>query len=114
MPVEPAPWNDLDARNKAYVAVITEILADPDFGQQCLNSDDFARQAFKDLGNIDVPAGVKIVFVPEGDLHNSQNGNMGSVVIEIPPARTDPNAPEAMQYLRCTYPAWFLMQQRLK
>lgn len=99
-------WNNLDDRRAAYVAVLTKILSDDEFRRSCLVSDEYARQAFIEIGGIDVPCDVKIVFVPEGDRDNAVNNQSGSAVIEIPPAGTDPASKEAATYFRCTYVLW--------
>lgn len=103
-------WTNLDDKKAAYVAVVTRVLADDQFRRNCLASDEFARQAFVEVGGIDVPGDVKISFLPEGDLVNAQVNNSGSAVIEVPPAGTDPGSDAGLRFFRCSYAHWLTMR----
>ena len=101
-------WNNPEDKKAAYFAVLKKIMADEKFAAKCLESDDFARKAFRTIGKIDVPKNAKIVFLPEGDLDNAKRDGTGSVVIEMPPrtnGRDHPNS-HSMELVRCTYPWW--------
>ncbi|MFZ1219091.1 MAG: hypothetical protein WAO00_07345 [Chthoniobacterales bacterium] len=101
------PWTDLPARKDACLTILKRAISDSEFRRQCLSSAEYARQAFIDIGGMDVPGDVKISFVPEGDLENAEQNQSGSLVLEVPPrdATTDP---ELIDYVRCTYPQWII------
>ena len=88
------------------MAVLTKIMADKKFAEKCLASDKFARNAFRTVGQIDVPEDAKVVFVPEGDLDRAKREGSGSVVIEMPPRKKKHPAGPSMEYVRCTYDFW--------
>ena len=100
-------WNNSDDKKAACTAVLKKIMADRSFGAKCLKSDKFARKAFREIGEIDVPKDAKVVFVPEGDLDKAKRDGAGSLVIELPPANGNghPNR-HTMEYVRCTYAVW--------
>jgi hypothetical protein len=81
------PWGDNDAKHRAFLAIMRDIIADPGLGRKYLKSDVEAADAFRKKG-LDVPSDVKVVFLPAGD---SDKGFAGSTVIELP--RVDPNSP---------------------
>jgi len=85
-------WNNPDDKKAACTAVLKKIATDKSFGTKCLKSDEFARNAFRTIGEIEVPEDAKVVFVPEGDL-------------EIPPSNGASNG-HTMEYVRCTYNFW--------
>jgi len=98
-------WNNPDDKKAACSAVLKKIATDQSFGTKCLKSDEFARNAFRTIGEIEVPEDAKVVFVPEGDLDNAKREGTGSLVIEIPPSNGASNA-HTMEYVRCTYNFW--------
>ena len=98
-------WNNPDDKKAAYLAVLKKIMADENFATKCLESDEFARNAFRTVGEIDVPKNAKVVFLPEGDLDNAKRDGTGSVVIEMPPRKKDPNG-HVMEFVRCSYSWW--------
>ena len=99
-------WNNPDDKKAACVAVLKKIMSDRSFGEKCLKSDDFARKAFRTVGEIEVPQDAKVVFLPEGDVDKAKRDGSGSLVIEMPPAGNgDPNG-HTMEYVRCTYNLW--------
>ena len=99
-------WNNPDDKKAAYLDVLKKIMADEKFAKKCLESDEFARDAFRTIGQIDVPKNAKVVFLPEGDLDNSKRDGTGSVVIEMPPRKNGQPNGRAMEYVRCTYVWW--------
>jgi len=99
-------WNNPNDKKAAYLAVIKKIMGDEKFADNCLASDEFARNAFRTVGQIEVPEDAKVVFVPEGDLDKAKRDGMGSVVIEMPPRKTGRLSRPPMEYVRCTYEFW--------
>jgi hypothetical protein len=81
-------------------------MVDKRFAEKCLESDEFARNAFCTVGEIEVPENAKVVFLPEGDLDNSKRDGTGSVVIEMPPRENGDLKSHVMEYVRCTYVWW--------
>lgn len=98
-------WNNPEDKKAACTAVLKKIMSDKGFGEKCLRSDEFARTAFRKVGDIDVPNDAKVVFVPEGDVDRAKRDGTGSIVLEIPPADEQPNG-HTMEYVRCTYIIW--------
>jgi hypothetical protein len=99
-------WNNPDDKKAAYLAVIKKIMADDKFAEKCLASAEFARKAFRTVGEIDVPEDAKVVFLPEGDLDKAKRDGAGSIVIEMPPRKSGHPEGHAMEYMRCTYVTW--------
>jgi hypothetical protein len=99
-------WNNPDDKKAACTAVLKKITSDRSFGAKCLESDEFARKAFRTVGEIEVPKDAKVVFVPEGDLDKAKRDGMGSLVIELPPATNGDSKGHTMEYVRCTYTFW--------
>jgi len=99
-------WNNPDDKKAAYLAVIKKIMADEKFAAECLTSAEFARKAFRTVGEIDVPEDAKVVFLPEGDLDKAKRDGAGSIVIEMPPRKNGYRDGHAMEYVRCTYTTW--------
>lgn len=99
-------WNNPDDKKAACTAVLKKIMSDRKFGAKCLQSDEFARKAFRTIGEIEVPNDVKVIFVPEGDLDNAKRDGVGSLVLEIPPAANGHSNGHTMEYVRCTYNFW--------
>jgi len=81
-------------------------MTDKRFAAKCLESDKFARNAFRRVGQIDIPKDAKVVFVPEGDLDKAKRDGNGSVVIEMPPRKKRYPKRHAMEFVRCTYFWW--------
>ena len=100
-------WTNPDDKKAACIAVLNKIASDKAFGDKCLKSDEFARNAFRTVGEIDVPESAKVVFLPEGDVDNSKRDGTGSLVLELPPGDNakKPNR-HTMEYVRCTYVVW--------
>jgi hypothetical protein len=100
-------WNDPDDKKAACSAVLKKIMSDRSFGAKCLKSDEFARDAFRTIGEIEVPEDAKVVFVPEGDVDKAKRDGTGSLVIEIPPINGSGHSNgHSMEYVRCTYNFW--------
>lgn len=99
-------WNNPDDKKAAYLAVLKKIMADETFSDKCLGSDEFARNAFRTVGEIEVPEDAKVVFVPEGDLDKAKREGTGSLVIEMPPRKKGHPGQPTMEYVRCTYEIW--------
>jgi hypothetical protein len=99
-------WNNPDDKKAAYFAVLKKIMTDEEFAEKCLKSDEFARNAFQTVGEIEVPENAKVVFVPEGDLNNAKRDGTGSMIIEMPPREDRDPGDWAMEYVRCTYEMW--------
>lgn len=99
-------WNNPDDKKAACIAVLNKIASDQSFGTKCLTSDDFARQAFRTVGEIEVPGDAKVVFLPEGDLDKAKRDGTGSLVLEIPPAVNGRPNGHMMEYVRCSYVVW--------
>ena len=99
-------WNNPDDKKAACVAVLKKIMTDRSFGEKCLKSDDFARTAFRTVGEIEVPQDAKVVFLPEGDVDKAKRDGTGSLVIELPPAANGDSNGHTMEYVRCTYNVW--------
>ena len=81
-------WTKNKDKFDAIVAVLRHILNRDDKGykdmcDQCLQDNDFAKQLFKDPGDIDVPPDAKVVFVPVGD---TQRPDYGSLILDAPPS----------------------------
>lgn len=81
-------------------------MSDEKFATKCLKSDEFARNAFRTVGEIDVPENAKVVFLPEGDLDKAKRDGVGSLVIELPPTTNGEFNGPAMEYVRCSYTVW--------
>jgi hypothetical protein len=99
-------WNNPDDKKAAYFAVLKKVMEDERFAAKCLESDDFARDAFRTIGQIDVPEDAKVVFLPEGDLDKAKRDGTGSVVIELPPRKNGALNTRSLEYVRCTYEWW--------
>lgn len=99
-------WDNSDDKKAACIAVLNKIAGDKSFGAKCLKSDDFARQAFRTVGEIEVPNDAKVVFLPEGDLDKAKRDGTGSLVLEIPPATDEHPNGHTMEYVRCSYIVW--------
>jgi hypothetical protein len=99
-------WNNPNDKKAACLAVLKKVMSDRSFGEKCLKSDDFARKAFRTIGEIEVPTDAKVVFLPEGDVDKSKRDGTGSLVIEIPPRRNGDSNDHTMEYVRCTYSLW--------
>ncbi|HEX4638163.1 MAG TPA: hypothetical protein VH170_01620 [Chthoniobacterales bacterium] len=99
-------WNNPDHKKAACIAVLNKISSDETFGAKCLKSEEFAREAFRSVGKIDVPEDAKVVFLPEGDLDKAKRDGAGSLVLEIPPAANGHGNEHAMEYVRCSYVVW--------
>ena len=99
-------WNNPDDKKAACTAVLKKVMSDKSFGAKCLKSDEFARDAFRTIGEIDVPKDAKVVFLPEGDLDNAKRDGNGSIVLEIPPTSNGHSNGHTMEYVRCSYVAW--------
>jgi hypothetical protein len=100
-------WTNPDDKKAACIAVLNKIAEDKIFGEKCLKSDAFAREAFRTIGKIDVPKDAKVVFLPEGDVDNSKRDGSGSLVIELPPSRNGKKRNgHTMEYVRCSYTLW--------
>jgi len=100
-------WNNPDDKKAACVAVLKKIMSDRSFGEKCLQSDAFARKAFRTIGEIEVPQEAKVVFLPEGDVDKSKRDGSGSLVIELPPSNGNGHSNgHTMEYVRCTYTVW--------
>src|SRR4051812_6668863 len=99
-------WKSPDDKKAAYLAVLTKIMADEKFAAKCLTSDEFARIAFRTVGQIEVPEDAKVVFVPEGDLDRAKRDGSGSVVIELPPRKKKHPTGPSMEFVRCSYSWW--------
>jgi len=99
-------WNNPDDKKAAYLAVLKKIMVDKRFAEKCLESDEFARDAFRTIGEIEVPEDAKVVFLPEGDVDKAKRDGTGSLVLEIPPAKNGQPNGHTMEYVRCTYNLW--------
>jgi hypothetical protein len=99
-------WNNPDDKKAAYFAVLKKVMDDEKFAAKCLESDDFARDAFRTIGQIEVPEDAKVVFVPEGDLDRAKRDGKGSIVIEMPPRKNEHSNGHSLEYVRCTYSEW--------
>lgn len=100
-------WNNPDDKKAACIAVLKKISTDKRFAEKCLESDEFARKAFRTVGEIEVPQDAKVVFLPEGDVDKAKRDGAGSLVLEIPPANGNGHSNgHMMEYVRCTYNVW--------
>jgi hypothetical protein len=102
---KPIDWDDIPAKKQAFLDIMHNIVQNPSLGDTYLGSDDEAANAFRAAG-MNVPPGVKVVFVPAGD-SNKVGG--GSAVIELPPTRSTKAATSDEQLLElflCTYNIW--------
>jgi hypothetical protein len=93
-------WNR-EGKSEAVVDVLTHIMsAGPEVGQSCIEQDAYARRLFEDpeIGNINVPDNVKIVFLQSDE---RTKADKGSIVLEVPSAQTTAQ-PQCMlsQFLR--------------
>src|SRR5882762_6377988 len=82
-------WNNLPEKQNVYLKIMREIIQAPSLGTTYLESDKEARKAFEKFG-MNVPADVKVVFLPAGD---SNKLGAGSAVIELPPTDHSKAAP---------------------
>lgn len=100
-------WDDIDDKRAAIIAVIQYVNEQPpEVGQRCVAEDPFVRSLFQDprIGNIDVPAGVKTLFMPEGERAKEA---LGSVVIELPPRGfAPPSDNDLLRFVLCCYNVW--------
>lgn len=95
-------WYDLPAKRKAFLAIMRDIINDPDLGNSYLESDTKAADAFRAKG-LQVPLDVKVVFLPAGDSDKMPLG-AGSAIIELPPrTATSLSDPELLELFDCTY-----------
>lgn len=99
-------WNNPDDKKAACTAVLKKIISDKSFGAKCLESDEFARKAFRKIGEIEVPKDAKVVFLPEHDLDKAKRDGSGSLVIELPPATNSDFNDNTMEFVRCSYTVW--------
>ena len=99
-------WNNPDDKKAACIAVLNKITSDETFAEKCLKSEEFAREAFRAVGQIEVPDDAKVVFLPEGDLDKAKRDGTGSLVLEIPPTGNGHTRAHAMEYVRCSYVMW--------
>ena len=99
-------WNNPDDKKAACTAVLKKVMTDKRFGTKCLKSDEFARSAFRTIGDIEVPKDAKIVFLPEGDLDKAKRDGTGSLVLEIPPTGNGGSSGHTLEYVRCSYVVW--------
>ena len=53
-------WNNADDKKAACTAVLKKVMSDKSFGAKCLKSDEFARDAFRTIGEIEVPKDAKV------------------------------------------------------
>jgi hypothetical protein len=98
-------WDNVDHRKSACIALLKKMLSDDHFRQDCLASVEFLRQAFVELGDIEVPSNVKVMLVPEGDFQDAKQHHRGSQILEVPPKGTPDEKLEA--HILCTYAEWF-------
>jgi hypothetical protein len=98
-------WNNVDDKKAACTAVLKKIMTDRSFGEKCLESEDFARKAFRTVGEIEIPEDAKVVFLPEGDLEKAKRDGTGSLVLEVPPT-TDDTSGHELEFVRCSYVLW--------
>ena len=96
-------WNTEDGRRAIIKGTLRYLLEHPDEFQQCLIDDDYARDVVATHGATEVPAEVKVVFTPQGDL---DRGIGCSLIIEVPPLDADSGADEILRYSPCTYFVW--------
>jgi hypothetical protein len=76
---------DRQGKVDAIIDVLKYIISQPaDVGQRCVEQDAFARGLFEnpEIGNVTVPAGVRVVFLPIGE---KAKGEKGSIILEMPP-----------------------------
>jgi hypothetical protein len=100
-------WTNPDDKKAACIDVLKQIAGDRELAAKCLKSEAFARQAFQEIGKIDVPDDAKVVFLPEGDVDKAKRDGAGSLVIELPPSRDrGKRNGHTMEYVRCTYNIW--------
>jgi len=99
-------WTNADDKKAACLAVLNKVMSDRSFGEKCLKSDEFARKAFRSIGQIEVPDDAKVVFLPEGDVDKAKRDGTGSLVLEIPPPADDEANGHTMEYVRCSYIFW--------
>ncbi len=103
-------WNKADDVGAAVVAVLRHILSEPEaVAARCIADDQFARDLFQDpaIGNIDVPANAKTVFLETGEQSRKEKG---SVIIEMPPrntpAQTEADQEALLSHVLCCYRIW--------
>jgi hypothetical protein len=105
-------WNKSLEKRDAVIDVLKYIMSQPaKLGERALKQDAFARKLFEDpkIGNIDIPADVKVVFVPSDERKKKAKG---SVVLELPrpgpiPPRVSESSPDPMlAYVLCCYTWW--------
>jgi len=99
-------WDNIEARKDACVKVLTHILSDNHVKRDGLTSDEYMRQVFLEVGNIEVPGNVKIVLLPEGDFEEAKQHHRGSLILEIPPEGTT-DREKLLAHVLCSYAQWF-------
>jgi hypothetical protein len=100
-------WDDIDDKRAAIIAVIKYVNAQPpEVGKRCVDDDAYVRQLYEDraIGNIDVPADVKTLFMQEGERAKEAKG---SVVIELPPRPVEVASDnDLLRFVLCCYNVW--------
>lgn len=100
-------WSNVDDKSAAIADVLRYIFTQPpEVRARCLRDDRFSAELFRDprIGNINVPAETKVMFMPSGE---RERDIRGSLVIVVPPASmAGASDDDLLDYVLCCYPLW--------
>jgi hypothetical protein len=100
-------WENVDDKSAAIADVLRYIFTQPPEARaRCLRDDAYSAELFRDprIGNINVPAETKVMFMQSGEREREIRG---SLVIVVPPASmADANDDELLDYVLCCYALW--------
>jgi hypothetical protein len=100
-------WGSVDDKSAAIADVLRYIFTQPPHVRaRCLRDDAYSAELFRDprIGNINVPAETKVMFMHSGERERDVRG---SLVIVVPPASmAGASNDELLDYVLCCYPLW--------
>jgi hypothetical protein len=100
-------WGSVDDKDAAIADVLRYIFTQPpEVRARCLRDDAYSAELFRDprIGNINVPAETKVMFMQSGEREREIRG---SLVIVVPPASmAKASDDELLDYVLCCYALW--------
>ena len=100
-------WESVDDKDAAIADVLRYIFTQPpEVRARCLRDDAYSAELFRDprIGNINVPAETKVMFMQSGEREREIRG---SLVIVVPPASmAKASDDELLDYVLCCYALW--------
>jgi hypothetical protein len=100
-------WSSVDDKSAAIADVLRYIFTQPrKVRARCLRDDAYSAELFRDprIGNINVPAETKAMFMHTGEREREIRG---SLVIVVPPASmAKASDDDLLDYVLCCYPLW--------